>query len=331
MTLIGTTDNETATVDNLPFMNGVSFVAPPKEVPSSAFEPVLAVNANWVAIMPYAFSSENSPEVHFDGERQWWGEKSAGVIKTIEYAKEKGLKIMLKPHVWVRGQGWTGDFDLDSEQEWREWENSYERYILHYSKISDSLKVDAFCIGLEYKNAVKERPVFWKRLIRKTRKIYSGPITYAANWDNYQLIPFWQDLDFIGINAYFPLSEEETPSVELLKHAWEKDKSSLEILYKRHKKPIVFTEYGYKSVDKGASNQWELEHHRKNGVEPNFEVQQNAYAALFETIWMEDWFYGGFLWKWYPDGFSTYTPENADYTPQNKPVENVIRSWYKKR
>jgi hypothetical protein len=45
----------------------------------------------------------------------------------------------------------------------------------------------------------------WRRLIEETRAHYSGALTYAANFDQYREVGFWDALDLIGINAYFPL------------------------------------------------------------------------------------------------------------------------------
>jgi hypothetical protein len=42
------------------------------------------------------------------------------------------------------------------------------------------------------------------------RKIYTGKLTYAANWDDFDKVPFWKELDYIGIDAYFPLSDAAT-------------------------------------------------------------------------------------------------------------------------
>jgi len=263
LVLISTTENDSIAGREIDFMNGVSFVAPPNEFNENPFGPVRGINADWVAIMPYAFTTENSPEVVFDNERQWWGERTTGTIKTIAYAKSIGLKIMLKPHVWVRGQGWTGDFTIEGENNWLKWENSYEKYILTHAELADSMNVEALCIGLEFKHVVKERPEFWIDLIGRVRNIYHGKICYAANWDNYQNIPFWDKVDFIGINAYFPLSQETTPEHQELISAWSNIKEMLSNFSKTHGKPIVFTEYGYRSMDKAAGNQWELEHHRK--------------------------------------------------------------------
>ena len=163
------------------------------------------------------------------------------------------------------------------------------------------------------------------------RGVYAGSITYGANWDNYENIPFWDEVDFIGINAYFPLSHKDTPEVKELVEGWQKDKKSLAKFQRRYDLPIVFTEFGYRSIDKAAGNQWELVSHRNFEGEPNYKVQQNAYEALFLTFWDEPWFRGGFLWKWYPNHSVEKPSYLSDYTPQEKPAENIIKEWYKKR
>ncbi len=327
LTLISITKNEIVAGGEIEQMDGVSVVAPSKEYTENPFSSLKQINANWIAIMPYAFCSQETPQINYDDERQWWGEKSPGIIKSIESAKQQKLKIMMKPHVWIKGQGWTGEFRLNSEEDWQTWERSYETYILHFAQIADSLEVEAFCVGLEFNNAVKERPEFWPELIMKVRTVYKGKITYAANWDNYKQVHFWDQVDFIGINAYFPLSEDETPSVNVLKSSWIKEKRSLYNLCKKYQKPLVFTEYGYRSINKAAGNQWELDQYGTKS-EANFQAQENAYTALFETFWNESWFQGGFLWKWYPEQQHDFDYINSDYTPQHKPVEKIISAWY---
>ena len=331
LVLLSTTDNDIVAGEEIEFMNGVSLVAPPNKFEVNPFTPIKEINADWVAIMPYAFTDINSPEVIFNNQRQWWGERPEGIKSTIEYAQHSSMKILLKPHIWVKGQGWAGDFRLSNDRDWTTWENGYEKYILHYAHLAESMNVEAFCIGLELKHAIKERATFWDRLIVKVRKVYSGRITYAANWDNYEQIPFWDKLDFIGINAYFPLSNQDQPSHSQLLDAWEEKKYSLRKMSEKYKKGIVLTEYGYRSINKAAGNQWELEHYRKYSGQANYEIQKEAYQALFRSLWTEPWIRGGFLWKWYPNEIEMTRSHNSDYTPQGKPTEKVIKDWYKKR
>jgi hypothetical protein len=308
-------------------INGVNFVAPNVFVTEEVMKPVAEVGANWISVVPYAYSYPLKPGVHFNTGHQWWGESAEGAIAQIRYAKAQGYKVMMKPHIWVIGQGWAGEYEAGDETNWRQWEKSYETYILHFARISDSMGVEMICIGTEYKVAVKERPQFWVNLIDEVRKVFNGKITYAANWDNYQNIPFWEKLDYIGIDAYFPLIEDKTPAVIDLVAAWEPDFRKIKSFCEKHRKPILFTEYGYMSIDGAAGKHWELESNRKQ-LASNMIAQSNAYEALFKKFWNEEWFAGGFLWKWFYYDDTAGGLEHNGFTPQNKPVEKVIRKYY---
>jgi hypothetical protein len=93
----------------------------------------------------------------------------------------------------------------------------------------------------------------WLNLISKTREEFSGKLSYAANFDNYQEVDFWHALDFIGINAYFPLREPHSDFVRdslysELKSGWDKVFNEIERFRIRDslpEKPILFTELGY--------------------------------------------------------------------------------------
>jgi hypothetical protein len=85
------------------------------------------------------------------------------------------------------------------------------------------------------------------------RSIYSGDITYAANFDQYQDVTFWDALDFIGVNAYFPLREPDTSLEpahldEELTAGWKKVIDELqEFRETQHLQTtsFLFTEIGY--------------------------------------------------------------------------------------
>lgn len=306
-------------------INGVCFTGPPQPLSENPFPPVKALNASWVAVTPYAFGQKSAPYISFDNPRQWWGEKSEGIRATIGYAREKGLKVMMKPHVWVRGDGWCGDFECRNDAEWKLWEEDYARYILAMGRLAEELEVEMFCIGTEYRKAVVQRPEFWKKLIADLQKIYSGKLTYAANWDNFENVPFWKELDYIGIDAYFPLLKKKTPTDTELLNAWLPLKKHLEKYSRKLDRPVLFTEYGYRSVDFNTHEPWKTDAIGK--VNP--EAQIAAYEALFCTFWSEDWFAGGFLWKWFADHTRAGGSNHDGFTPQNKPVSQTISEWYK--
>ena len=76
-----------------------------------------------------------------------------------------------------------------------------------------------------------------------------------------------------------------------------------------------------------AGKTWELEKNIRN-MTPNQEAQANAYQALLSSWWEKDFWAGGFVWKWFPDGEGHEGYPDKDYTPQGKMAENVLKSWY---
>lgn len=304
-----------------PKIKGMTLESPPGPIEADRLKPVSEIHANYVAIVPYAFTPDGKPEVIFNHERQWWGEKEEGVVELIKMARLNNMDVMLKPQVWMH-PGWVGDFFLTDESDWIRWEEAYSKYVLFYARVAAENDVKIFCIGTEYREVAINRPKYWKALIKKVRDVYSGKLTYAANWDEYHSVEFWNDLDFIGVNAYFPLSKVETPTVDKLKTVWKKIIPDLSALGKQFGKPILFTEFGYRSVNNAAGNQWELDQKPLN-----LSVQANAFKAFFETVWEEDQIAGGFIWKWEFDT-NAGGPENLKYTPQGKPALEVITGAY---
>lgn len=303
-------------------IKGVGLVATIKEIKPDVFMAIKQIKANAITIIPYAFCSVEDPTVKYNNARQWWGEKDEGVIGTIVLAKQNGLSIMLKPHLWLRRGTYTGDFVLPDEKSWQVFENSYKNYVLHYAKICDSLQVDMFCIGIELGSAVKERPAYFSQLIDDVKAIYKGKITYAANWDDYGRFPFWNKLDFIGVDAYFPLVNATSPTISALQAAWQPHIAKMELLSKQLKKHIIFTEYGYRNTDSCTAEPW-----KENVLTINNQAQANAYEALYQSVANKSWFAGGFIWKWYADDYYK-NATSPDYTPQLKPAEAVITKWY---
>jgi hypothetical protein len=309
-------------------IKGISFVAPPKPFKENPVIPVKELGADFIAVLPYSYFNKNKPDILSFSSGGWWGERPEGVCQTIRLADEKGIKVMLKPQLWTHNQ-WIGDLDFESDEEWTAFHSSYTEFILSWAEIADSMKVDIFCIGTEIRHSTQKDPQFWKKLISKIRAIYKGKLTYAANWDDYDKVTFWNHLDFIGTDAYFPLSPDKTPSVCNLKKAWKPVVNKLKAFSSEWNKPVLFTEYGYLSLDACAFKTWELEKKRESAA-VNQKAQANAVQALLETFSEQKWWAGGFLWKWYPDIQSSSGEGNRkrDYTPQGKMAQNVLKVMF---
>lgn len=309
-------------------MKGITMVAPPQEIGQKEMDDLKAVNTEWIALVPYGFSRIDKPSIRFNLDRQWWGEREDGIRESIKLAHANGIKVMLKPQVYIHNS-WVGYVDFDNEEDWKTWEKAYSDYIQFYAKLAAEHDVELFCVGTEYKIAVKKRTQFWRDLIKEIRSYYDGELIYSSNWDGYDKVPIWNDLDYIGISAYFPLTDQKTPTPNSLNLKWRPIKSKLKKYAKKKKKQIVFTEYGYLSIDRCAWRAWELEKNIKS-KSINEKAQANAYNSLLYTFWNEEWWGGGFLWKWFPAGMGHEGYPERDYTPQGKLSEDTIREWYGK-
>ncbi|OIQ23171.1 glycoside hydrolase [Lacinutrix sp. MedPE-SW] len=308
-------------------INGVSFVASGIPVTDVHTNPVVNVHANYAAIMPFGFTkSLENPEIIHNSNRQWFGETRAGVKQYGKSLQAKGIKIMVKPQIWIRNGEFTGYLKMKTEADWKTLETSYSSFILEYAEAAQEINAEILCIGTELEQFVANRPEYWSNLITEIKKIYKGKLTYAANWDEYKRTPFWKQLDYIGIDAYFPVSDSKTPTVEECLKGWKTHKTTIKSFYDTYQKPILFTEYGYRSVDYAGKQPW-VSDRSMNTV--NLEAQNNTTKALFETFWKEDWFAGGFIWKWFHAHDEVGGENDSQFTPQNKPVEAIIKNHFK--
>ncbi|MCF7561226.1 glycoside hydrolase [Sabulilitoribacter multivorans] len=307
-------------------INGVSYVASRDTISIKHVQPVINVNANFAAIMPFGFIRDlEHPEIVHNTERQWFGETRAGAKQYIDELRKSNIKIMIKPQIWVWRGEFTGFIEMKDEATWKSLEDSYSKFILEYAELAEETKVDIFCIGTELERFIDNRPEYWFLLIKEIKKVYKGKLTYAANWNEFNRTPFWSELNYIGVDAYFPVSQSKTPTVEECLKGWEKYKQDIKRIHDKFQKPILFTEYGYRSVDYSGKQPWVSD---RSMDQVNLEAQVNTTQALFETFWNEDWFAGGFIWKWFHKHDKVGGNDNFMFTPQNKPVEALIKQQY---
>jgi hypothetical protein len=304
-------------------INGLSFVASPKIPDSSSFLTIKSVNANWAALMPFAFmTAVNKPTLTYNQQRQWKGETIEGVKETALLCKKQHIKVMVKPQIWIGRGAFTGHIKMETQSEWSAFGEAYKKFILAYAEAAQQANAEMFCIGTELNSVVVQMPTYWDTLIADVKKIFTGQLTYAENWDSYTKVPFWKQLDYIGVDAYFPITATNNFTVAEAIAGWQTHK---QLLAKQNNKKILFTEYGYRSIDFNLKEPWAS----SNNQAANNTNQSNALEALYTTLWNEPWIAGGFLWKWY-DVNDRHNKLEIDYSPQGKPALEVVKKWYSK-
>ena len=322
--------------ENKTVFRGVNWVAG-DSVTKDQLEVAKKNNIQWIAQTPFGWQRNyNTPEMRRNTQfsKQYWGESDQGLIYTTLLARQAGIKILLKPHIWLMNRDqnkWLGDIEMTSEADWQTWFQNYATFILHYARLAETHQIEALCIGTELMNPAVTREKDWRQLIQQIRQVYHGQLTYAANWYlEYEKIKFWDALDFIGVQGYFPLSKKTNPSLAELQAGWKPYLVRLQKVAKKYRKPIVFTEAGYKSTPDAAIEPWKWPERGKNvTVTESYETQANCYEALFKTLWHQPWFGGLFIWKWYPQ-VRVNGRDHRDFTPQHKPAEKILAEWYGK-
>ena len=158
-------------------INGVSFVAARDTLDSIHVSPILKVNANYAAIMPFGFIRElSNPEIIYNADRQWFGETRAGAEQYIEELRKKHIRVMVKPHIWVWRGEFTGYIKMKNEADWKKLEDSYTSFIMEYAHLAQEVNVDIFCIGTELEQFVENRPDYWIELIKQIKTVLKNNV-----------------------------------------------------------------------------------------------------------------------------------------------------------
>jgi hypothetical protein len=252
------------------------------------------------------------------------------LINGINYVKSKGMKAAFNMFIDCNCGAWRAEINPTDRNQFF---NSYSTVVQKYAKIAQANGIDFINLGTEMASLSNpgvniQNTQKWRDLIRNTRSNYSGKLTYGGNWgapyEEMSKIEFWNDLDFIGISAYFDLSKDETPSVDTLKTAWANiESTTLQPLVNRWNKPIVFTEMGYRSVNQAGNSpgDWSRPaYFMEDG-------QANAFDALFSFFNTKTYLAGVNVWDISSD--PNYGGQgNVDYTFVNKKAENIIKKWF---
>ena len=320
---------------------------------AASFRALRALGVDWISIHTW---DPLQRDVH---SPEWASPRRPVAIphlrELVANAHVAGLKVMVKPHLEMRGyeptpdemrifrgkdeaarqkliarvrnntlgqpRVWHNDIEMKTEADWRAWFARYEGYILAYARPAAEAGVDAFCVGRETDKAAIAREADWRRLIARVREVFKGPLTYSANFDSYARIGFWDALDVIGISAYFPLTDEREPRAEGLAVAWDHILTPLEAFARKENRRVVFTEIGYPAVPMAARRPWE-----ETGGPADVWLQARLYEAALRAVSRRAFLAGTFFWLW--EGVARPPFRDASFSIQDKPASFVMARWY---
>lgn len=273
------------------------------------------LGVDWVAIHPYA-NIDTSGRIRFTPAA-----KTGYLPQAVEIARQAGIELFWKPHLAYWGSfEWRGSiaFGQDTAR-WRRFFDGYRAFIVDQARFAESSGVKLFAVGLEYEQTTSHEAE-WRRIIAEVRKVYSGRITYSANWDRLDQVPFWDAVDSIGVQAYFPLSHEKNPTAEALHQGWEAPLAHLSKLSKQYDKPVLFAEIGYDVSPVAASAPWQRE---SRETPQNRALQRRLMEVALERIQDTGFIEGMFWWKWIPE-----QRHGGDFSMHHaEPRATLERAW----
>lgn len=244
--------------------------------------------------------------------------------RLIKHAKSKGLRVTLMPIILLDnpvGDDWRGKLHPDS---WEDWFDSYRDVMKQYAYVAEGNNVDLLVVGSELVTT-QDKVDEWTKTIEMIRGIYHGKLTYSCNWDNYKAVPFWNQLDLMGMNSYwdFGTKEDPNPSVDHIVQRWHEIQSDLFKFQDTVKKPIIFLEIGWYSQANVAYESWDYTQDQP----VDLELQKKLYEGFFKVWWGEPRLGGFSVWEWPPDQGGK---DDKGYTPKGKPAEQVLKEYLAK-
>ncbi len=285
--------------------------------------------ANWVAISFNTYQERfNSTHIYYE-----YGHTvtDLDIITAIHNAHNNNLKVCLKPVVDPKDKVWRGFINFPDENNakvyWDEWFESYRAFICHYAQLAEQFKCEMFCVGCEYKFA-QRKDSYWSEIIDYVKEIYHGKIIYNANFDRVTGCNWFNKLDYIGVSAYYSLTQKVGASEEELKEGWKQVLDDMRKIYREYNKPVVFMETGCMNAKGACIEPWNYDVSDRENDE---EEQARFIKTSFETFADEEGFLGYFWWEWLAN---LYDPVKAKsdigYCFYSKKAEEIVREWYRK-
>ncbi|MFZ5424346.1 MAG: glycoside hydrolase family 113 [Patescibacteria group bacterium] len=294
-----------------------------KDVEASIVQ-MAETGANYLTITP-GYEVDNKYASNVDPKSRTPSDEI--LIFAINKAHELDMQVMIKPHIDRKDGGWRAFINPTNKAEFFK---NYKNMILHYAVLGEQYGVEQLSIGAEtYELSTNpNNEQYWRDIISEVRKVYSGKLTYSANsyseyFDEGNL-PFGDLLDVWGMSMYVELAANNNPQISELLEQWKKVETDyIYPIYEKWKKPIIFAETGYRSIDGAGMEPDDF----SSTAKVDLEEQNTLYKAMFEFWKDKDYFAGLHIWDWKPD-VNAGGDEDTDYTPQNKPAQETIKQYF---
>jgi hypothetical protein len=245
------------------------------------------------------------------------------LAKVLRVFNDAGFRITIRPIMDEKSlnppKGWRGNIEPASRDAWFV---SYFKFLAPYLRAAAISKVATVVVGTEL-NSMEGDPR-WKSLVAKSEKIYSGEVAYDSNWDKYVSGHIDMPVDYLGVDAYFPVKVPDTAPVRTLVKGWNTwlDKKAPGPLPR-----IVFSEAGIGAMNGAYHAPGDF--YTRRAVNPK--IQANWYTAVCKVV-QERKMSGVYWWSIYFDDDPNTPPDDKtasrlDFAGRPR-SENAIRTCF---
>jgi Divergent InlB B-repeat domain len=288
-------------------------------------------------------------------------ESQSVIAATIAEANSHGMSVMVRPLIDFLDPAKIGSYGVG---DWRSTYNptnaaaffaSYKTMIVAVAQMAQANGAASLSIGAELDQLTGPAYLsYWTDIITSVRAVFSGKLTYSADWDDAispwqgqhgltagtgnltTQVSFWSQLDYLGVDCYAPLSDAGNPTLAGLIAGWTSapsDPTSLAVTGNQSLisyfasvatqvgKPLLFTEIGYESASDAAK--------QPSGTSTNVydpALQASLYSAFFEA-WQQSGnnsLLGVYFWNWDPNVAEVGPGNGPNFSPQGQPAQAVV-------
>jgi hypothetical protein len=279
------------------------------------------LGVDWISVTPFGYVRQGAPRIAASSAFGPDAETDESLAEVMHAARTRGLSVMMKPHLW--SHEFVGRLAMQDAPGWAAFFRGYARFLAHHAILARSCGARALCVGNELIEATRGRDAQWRTLIASARRLFDGPLTYGAHWDEeVGRIGFWSDLDWVGVSLYAPLARGPgAERAELVREA-RRQADRLEGIARRAGRPLVLVEVGFPSHPTAAVEPWEDP--ESGPADPL--AQAEAFEAIALAFRGRRLLAGLYWWKWFTDD----PPSGGDRSHRfaGKPAQEIVRRFF---
>jgi hypothetical protein len=193
----------------------------------------------------------------------------------VGLAQQRGLRVMLRPllsenNLGIAAGNWRGNIQPKSVKAWFA---SYYAFLHPYLTVAQEDHISNFAIGTELDSLASAKKQ-WAALEAKVKYVYSGPLTFAVNWNDWHTTSTkYKPVPHVAVDAYPPTTLRKDATVPQLTAAWVK---WLNRQPEKNLRQTVIQEVGIAPADGAYANPAGY-----GAAEPvvNADIQRNWFAA----------------------------------------------------